>query len=90
MEIKGELLFSPGQLLLHGRKKALTTTNLSSLHSVKAAFSQEPIDSGWLSSGIVRWGIGKSGNWVVKFVPPGLHTLSFEESKTLFLFLFLG
>jgi PRTRC genetic system protein B len=83
MEIKGELLFLPGQLLLHWTEKGAHHYKLVSSHSVKAAFSHEPIDSGWLSSGIVRWGIGKSGNWVVKFVPPALHTLSFEEADFL-------
>jgi PRTRC genetic system protein B len=83
MEIKGELLFLPGQLLLHWVEKGVHHYKLVSSNSVKAAFSQEPIDSDWLSDGIVRWGIGKSGNWVVKFVPPGRNTLSFEEKDSL-------
>jgi hypothetical protein len=79
MEIKGELLFLPGQLLLHWVEKGVHHYKLVSSNSIKAAFSHESIDSGWLSDGIVRWGIGKSGNWVVTFVPPGRHTLFFEQ-----------
>ncbi len=82
-EIKGELLFLPGQLLLHWMEKGVHHYKLVSSNSVKAAFSHEPIDSGWLKTGIVRWGIGKSGNWVVKFVPPSRHTLSFQDSNSL-------
>ena len=94
VEIKGELLFLPGQLLLHWIEKGAHHYKLLSSNSVKAAFCQEPIDSGWLSNSIVRWGIGPSGDWVVKFISPGEHTLSFVDSEPLTVmlpgFVFLG
>lgn len=37
---------------------------------IRAAFTQIPIDSGFLPSGTVRWGSYSQGNWVVKFIPP--------------------
>lgn len=83
LEIKGELLFLPGQLLLHWVEKGAHHYKLLSSNSVKAAFSREPIDSGWLSNGIVRWGIGEAGDWVVKFISPGEHILSFVDSEPL-------
>ena len=46
-----------------------------SAQSVRLAFSNEPVDSGWLPPGLQRWGYGSSGQWAVLFVPPGHHRL---------------
>lgn len=43
--------------------------------SVRLAFSQEPVDSGWLPPELCRWGYGPSGAWAVMFVPPAKHSL---------------
>ncbi len=44
---------------------------------VRQAFTQEPIDSGWLSPNVVRWGMSGHGDWVVMFIPPQVHKLPF-------------
>jgi hypothetical protein len=46
-----------------------------SAHSVRSAFSREPVDSGWLAPEICRWGYGPSGQWAVMFIPPASYTL---------------
>jgi hypothetical protein len=43
--------------------------------SVRLAFSQEPVDSGWLPPEVRRWGYTPSGQWAVMFVPPARHRL---------------
>lgn len=44
---------------------------------VRAAFTNEPIDSGWLSPNVIRWGMNPQGEWVVSFVPPQSFKLPF-------------
>ncbi|HEX2909885.1 MAG TPA: hypothetical protein VH186_03685 [Chloroflexia bacterium] len=46
-----------------------------SAQSVRLAFSQEPVDSGWLPPQMCRWGYGQGGQWAVMFVPPAKHSL---------------
>lgn len=46
-----------------------------SAQSVRLAFSREPVDSGWLSPDICRWGYAQSGQWAIMFIPPAVHTL---------------
>lgn len=46
-----------------------------SAQSVRLAFSREPVDSGWLSPEICRWGYSQAGQWAIMFIPPAVHTL---------------
>jgi PRTRC genetic system protein B len=48
--------------------------------AVKAAFSQEEVDSGWMS-GVRRWGSGKAGEWAVLYQPPARHQLLLVDQK---------
>jgi PRTRC genetic system protein B len=51
--------------------------------SVAAAFAQAHlIDSGWLASNIVRWGVGAAGEWVVLFSPPAVCDLTLETDAS--------
>lgn len=78
IESKGELIFLDGQYLFHYRDGQQDHYKLVSAAAVRQAFNYEPIESGWIPPGVVRWGIAAAGTWVVKFVPPGKHELCFD------------
>lgn len=61
--------------MLVTRENFATTYKFLSPTAVTAAFSQEPIDSGWLSSNTVRWGHSRKGEWIVQFYPPAHYHL---------------
>ncbi len=69
-DIPAQLLFLPGQYLLVTRVSEAVTYKFLSPEAVTAAFSNEPIDSGWLPASIVRWGRSNRGEWVMQFYPP--------------------
>jgi PRTRC genetic system protein B len=75
------LIFVGEQYLFRYRDKQTGGVNVKfiSPSSVAAAFAQIRVDSGWLPSNLLRWGIGAGGEWVVSFVPPGLSELAFEN-----------
>jgi hypothetical protein len=77
--VKAQLLLFEGQYLLHYREENATGTEARagaekfkfiSPEAVRLAFSNSPLDSGWLGKGIYRWGAVREGNWLVKFIPP--------------------
>ena len=68
-DIPAQLLFLPGQYLLVTRVSEAVTYKFLSPFAVTSAFSNEPIDSGWLPASIVRWGRSKRGEWVMQFYP---------------------
>lgn len=43
--------------------------------AVRQAFTNLPVESGWLPPGIARWGNGIIGEWAVAFIPPAVHEL---------------
>lgn len=43
--------------------------------SVKSAFNDQAISSGWLGENIKLWGTGSQGSYMVKWLPPGRHDL---------------
>lgn len=45
---------------------------------LKNAFSFQAVDSQWLSPGTLRWGIGKTGVWVAKYIRPSLAQIEME------------
>lgn len=52
--------------------------------SVRAAFDELPIDSGWLPSAVRRHGLHPKGDWAVMFIPPGRRAISLQiNGKTL-------
>jgi hypothetical protein len=77
--LKAQLLLFEGQYLLHYREESVAGTGVTakaekfkfiSPEAVRLAFSNSPLDSGWLGTGIYRWGAVREGNWLVKFIPP--------------------
>lgn len=77
--IKAELLILDGTYILHYREDRADRYKCLSPSTLRAAFANESIDSGWISEGVVRWGIGATGEWAVKFIPPMQHTLDCDE-----------
>ncbi len=69
------LLFIGDQFLFRSRThEGEVSYKFVSPASVRAAFSNETIDTGWLS-GVKRWGIGRRGEWSVVFIPAGRRKL---------------
>jgi PRTRC genetic system protein B len=76
------LLFTRGQFILYYRQgEELICKGLAAEH-LRAAFVEEPVDSGWLPEGVVRYGSGRAGPFFVKFIPPGKHQLHLSTEKT--------
>ena len=50
--------------------------------AVRQAFIQEPVDSGWLPVGAIRWGTGSRGTWAVRYEPPSVRTLRLDVDGT--------
>jgi hypothetical protein len=80
---KGALLFLDGQFALRYEENQRTVIKLVSPASVRAAFNNLPIDSGWMPAVVRRWGHTSCGEYVVLCFPPQhyrLHLVNdFEE-----------
>lgn len=84
--IQAELLFiEGGTYIFHYQSGDSSKYKCLSPATLRAAFANTPIDSGWINpeSGIVRWGTGSAGEWTIKFVPPQKHEINLLESKHL-------
>lgn len=75
-----ELIIADDQYLFRHREGEREILKFVSPAAVRAAFSHEPIDSGWLPAGTVRWGLDLAGHWAVHFVPAQIHTLRFSPA----------
>lgn len=78
-EEQAALVFVGSQFLFRWRQGDAVQSKFISPASVRAAFSAEPIDTGWLPPNIRRWGTGASGDWAVLAIPPMRHALLFEH-----------
>ena len=84
--IQAELLFiEGGTYIFHYQSGDSSKYKCLSPATLRAAFANTPIDSGWINpeSGIVRWGTGSVGEWTIKFVLPQKHEINLLESKHL-------
>jgi PRTRC genetic system protein B len=72
------LIITDDQYVFRHRAGERETLKFVSPASVRAAFSHEPIDSGWLPCGTQRWGLGPAGHWAVLFIPAQIHPLLFN------------
>jgi hypothetical protein len=84
--IQAELLFiEGGTYIFHYQSRDSSQYKCLSPATLRAAFANTPIDSGWMNpeSKIVRWGTGSTGEWTIKFVPPQKHEINLLESKYL-------
>lgn len=84
--IQAELLFiEGGTYIFHYQSGEGSKYKCLSPATLRAAFANTPIDSGWINPelGIVRWGTGSAGEWTIKFVPPQKYEINLLESKHL-------
>jgi PRTRC genetic system protein B len=82
VQADAELIFYQGQYLLHYMREGRERYKLLTGAALRAAFSGQPVDSGWLPPGIVRWGEGTHGVYAVKWIAPGVHKLAVEVATT--------
>jgi PRTRC genetic system protein B len=61
------LLFLDGQYLVQYRDKERLHQKFVSPRAVRAAFSKEKIDTGWIPEGVIRWGFAANGEWFVQY-----------------------
>lgn len=75
---EAKLLFlNGGHYCLQYREGEKEKYKFLSPQTVKAAFQNERIDSGWIPDGIQRLGSSKQGDWFVRFMPPRKRTFNF-------------
>lgn len=83
-EIKAELIVLDGQYVLHHQEGKKDKFKFISPASVRAAFANEPVDSGWIHPEIQRWGTGNNGDWAVLFIQPQKYQLNLNELGTIY------
>ncbi|GCE32110.1 hypothetical protein KDA_75940 [Dictyobacter alpinus] len=75
--IEAELLIVSGQYILHYRDDhQQDQIKFLSQESVRQAFDEQEVISGWLPAGIRQWGINTKGTWMIQWLPPAKHTLT--------------
>ncbi len=72
-----------GHYLFRHREDSRTITKFVTAADVAAAFSGQLEDSGWVASGIVRFGQSAKGPWYVFFAPPARATIYLEDKGEL-------
>jgi hypothetical protein len=75
------LLFTRGQYMLYRRHDEGVVCKGVSAESLRAAFVEEPVDSGWLPEGVVRWGSGLAGTFIVKCIPSGRQEIRLSTNN---------
>jgi hypothetical protein len=71
------LVFTGEQYLFRWKQGEATHAKFVSPAAVRAAFSNVPIDSGWMPPEGRRWGTGPNGAWTIMHIPPMRHALTF-------------
>lgn len=74
--LQGSLHFTDGQIFWQSHTTG--TIKPIAAESVRAAFSKEPMDSGWIPPGVVRWGNGSKGQWMCEWIAPNIYTMTLE------------
>ncbi|MDJ0706533.1 MAG: hypothetical protein QNJ46_24950 [Leptolyngbyaceae cyanobacterium MO_188.B28] len=80
-QVLAEILICDGGVFLYKRfeKTGGTTYKSVSPQTLQQAFSQHPVDSGWLSVNLIRHGHNLQGNWAISFIPPAQHSLNCHD-----------
>lgn len=69
-DVQAQLLFLSGQYLFVSTQESRITYKFLSPSSVKAAFDNIPLDSGFLPTNTICWGINGFGEYLVQYIPP--------------------
>lgn len=69
-------MFANGQYILYRREGKELRAKGVTVQTLRRAFVEEPVDSGWLPEGVIRSGTGRAGPFIVKYIPPSHHVLS--------------
>lgn len=75
LELQGELLMYGGQFLFHYAQDGQEYHKPIGPAALRTVFSGQPVDSGWMPPGVVRWGDGIHGTYVVMWIAPAKHTI---------------
>ncbi|MCI0488976.1 MAG: prokaryotic E2 ligase family D protein, partial [Blastocatellia bacterium] len=75
------LFFLDGQYVFSHDGDGAITSKFVSTAAVRQAFAGESIDSGWLPEGVIRWGAGSRGTWMVRWHEPGLYKVIIEGER---------
>lgn len=80
--LQAELLFFDGQYLFHDLVDGQDRYKLLTSAALRAAFAGQPVDSGWLTPSVVRWGEGPQGAFAILWVAPAIQpvVLAFEDT----------
>ncbi len=81
-QYEAALLFTRGQYILYHHRGAEVVCKGVSTQTLRAAFVEESVDSGWLPEGVVRWGSGPAGTFIVKFIPPGKQEIRLSTQNS--------
>lgn len=80
----GILYFFQGQLLYERRSpQGAVIRKCISAQDARLAFTNQPIDSGWLSPQTIRCGVNAHGNWLLQRYAPTSYTLLLNQPLTL-------
>ena len=76
-----KVIATPGQYILHTYRDHEEIFRGTSTAQLAEAFGSLTIDSGWLPSGICRWGRQAAGDWMARWYPPGHYSLQFGNPE---------
>lgn len=71
-------IFDEQFMLQYRDRHGALVTKFVSAESVRQAVLGEPIDTGYLPYGVVRWGMGVGGAWAVRYEPPARRTIHLD------------
>jgi hypothetical protein len=75
------LYFLDGHYLFRQKRRTGWVSKFVTAEDVRAAFTGQENDSGWLPAGIVRAGTSKAGKWFVYSAPTQKATIQFEGDE---------
>ena len=81
IEATAALFWVNNQFLFKWQEDNLEKSKFLSPSTVRAAFNNEPVDSGWLSPCMVRCGAAVRGTFEMLYIPPGRHQFTFTRNE---------
>jgi PRTRC genetic system protein B len=69
------IFLAPGSCVYQRRNDSMFTSKTVTPATLRLAFAQEPITSGWLPEGVVLWGVSTAGAYMVGYYPPAVRAM---------------